>query len=258
VKQLIISLENEVVKTEYEFIDGKYRRVFNTLSPYHINYIYNKLEILNAGTYYYLNTLKDLLLRKGSEVINLDDAITEKKQKREIKFLSSDSIDEIKYQELLKKQMKAEATAEEKEQIKRHYYGLLCGVDIPNENLVKTFNKSNIQNFISLIDINNIKSKFSKDSTATAKKEQIKKAELIKSVITQLGFKNMYDTKEIKKDDFEILIDNVIKNNELFSNVKQTKVLFELEKSKKVENTKQFLGLFNVLASNYHLKISSK
>lgn len=258
VKQLVLSLEDEVLKVDYEEVNGKWRRVFNKLSSYHINYIYNKLESLNAGTYYYLNTLKDLLIRKGSSVENLEDATIEKKEKREFKFLKSELIDEDIYKKLLKKQMKAEATAEEKQQIKHHYYGLLCGVDMPNEQLVKTFNKSNIQNFMSMIDINNINSLQSKDATATGKKEQIKKAQLLKSVINQLGFKNIYDTKEIKKDEFEISLNSIIKNNELFTNIKQTKTLFELEKNKKVENTKQFLGLFNVLVYNYHLKISSK
>jgi hypothetical protein len=137
--------------------------------------------------------------------------------------------------------------------IKKHLYKLALGVDILDENVLKTFSTESLKAFISLIDTKNIK-----NSNDNQYKEKVDKSNLINQLIRDLGFKNIFDTKTITREQLKTNIEYITKNNVLFTNQLNTKVRFNLSKTKKINSTNGFLGFVNSLLSSYHIKLSSK
>ena len=137
--------------------------------------------------------------------------------------------------------------------VERHILKRLYGVDNLDSDILDTFNKDQIYNYIHLIDYSNIS--ICKDHQTT---ETFKKVELLNNLISELGFINMFDNKKIDSTKFNENISLILKNNILMTDQLGTKVLFNLEKSKKIEikTTKAFLGFVNSLLYNYCLKIS--
>jgi len=266
VKNSILALEGIQLKTVDVVINGKLCKS-TKLTPYDVNYIYNRVEELNANKYYFLSYLEMMCINKGHDFNRLKDKPTKKAlANAEAKvidvvnnaqhLLIAEDIDNDTYLELLQKQNKDDATEEDKRQITRFCYKKALGIDILNndndgEEFVKKFDKDVIKKFVSLIDADNIK-----ESTDNQTKEYKDKANLINDLIKQMGFTNIFDDKTIFKTDFEPVIENIIKNNVLFTNQLNTQVRFNLNKTKKIENSKQFLGFVNSILNGYSVKLT--
>lgn len=268
VKTSICLLDNIKLSSEAVCINGKMcRSLNNKLKPYDINYIYNKLEEINNNKYYFLSMFINLCFNKGHQVMFLNDKPTEKelinKKKKEnndefnIKItnaqllLDTEDITNKRYNELLEKQKKDDATEDEKYKIKKHTLKLALGVDKLDETIIKKFNVNSIKNYIGLIDENNIK-----DNDDNQTLELKDKSRLLNQLIKDLGFTNIFDNKKIDKNLFIKNMNKVLNSNEVFTDIKNTQIRFELNKSKAINSTKKFLGFINSLLKNYHIKIS--
>jgi hypothetical protein len=163
-------------------------------------------------------------------------------------------IDDYTYEDLRLKQEKNEATQDEKEKVTKHTYKKLYGIDklgadLPSDKILNV-ERHHINNFTALIDANNIK--YSKDNQT---KEQHKKIETIKKLLSDLTFENVFDEKKIIKPDFDKLVDKITKENPLFTD-KKLKVLFNMHKEEALKNNKQFLGYTNAILENYCIKLT--
>ena len=58
----------------------------NNLSAYDINYIYNRVEQLNAGKYYFLSKLESMCISKGHTFKRLEDK--PKPEEKKIKLMT--------------------------------------------------------------------------------------------------------------------------------------------------------------------------
>ena len=254
VKDSLIRMEAIHVHNEYiTNAEGMIR----ILKPnnYDINYIYNKVENLNQCSYGFLFYLQYLCNEKGYEFIYhnepkcklLDLPI----QIRDV--LVAADVDEDEYFSLLEKQQSSIATKDDKIIVERHILKRLYGVDNLDSTILDTFNKEKINNYIHLLDCSNII--IGKDHQTT---ETFRKVELLNNLISKIGFTHMFDDQKIDSTTFNEKMSLIIKENILFTDQLGTKVLFNLEKSKKIEikTTKAFLGFVNTLLSNYCLKIS--
>ena len=243
-----------------ETIEGS--KMVKRLTPYDINFCYNKIEDLMKHKFFYLGYLDYLLTNKGHTVINL---IEEKEKKEKVRedinkcklddtdlLNSIDDITEDKFKYLLEKQKQSNADKIDKLQIKKYLIKSSLGVDKLDENILEYYDSPFIIKKIEhLIDKTNIKN-YNDNQT----KENIKKVDIINDLINKLGFK-LFDNKTISRDDFEKNIDEIIKTNELFINPKLANILFNSSKVN-IKTNKQFLGFVNTVLENYKLKIQSK
>lgn len=256
VKQSVITLENIKLTSEDVCINGKMCKKNTILTAYDTNYIYNKLEELNNGKYYFLSMFEKLCKSKGHEVNYLSDKpkkITKDANKITNTQIinSTEDISDDKFIDLLEKQKKDNAEEKEKYQIKKHTLKMALGLDFLTEDVIKTFEKSSIKNFTSLIDENNIKNC---DDNQT--KEFKDKAKLINGLLKDLGYSHIFDTTLVKNDVFVENMNKAMKNNKIFTDMKNTRVRFGLNKSIELVSNKQFLGFVNSLFKNYHFKLS--
>lgn len=269
VKNSILALEGIKTKTEDVLINGKMCKS-TKINPYDTNYIYNKMESLNNGNYYFLSTLKNMCLNKGhtfkiepkdafrvlmkmmiNKNVEDEEGIKETKYNKKEEIISVDDIDKNEYEEILKKQNKDKASQEEKFKVEKYIYKKTLGVDILDKKLLDKFNLNSIKNFISLIDVENIKN--NQDNQTLEIKD---KAKSIIKVINDLGFNNIFDTKEILKPEFEKKMNEVLKSNTIYTNISNTQVRFNLNKRKVVYSIKGFLGFTNSILEQYSVKIS--
>ena len=145
-------------------INGKRCKV-NNVSSYDINYIYNRVEQLNAGKYYFLSQLEAMCISKGHTFKRLDDKpkLENKKKTDETtvtkidQILKAEDLTDEKFQECLNAQATDKATKEQKIAVDKHMYKLTLGLDTLNEDVLKKFTKESIKKFTSLIDIQNVK-----------------------------------------------------------------------------------------------------
>jgi hypothetical protein len=115
---------------------------------------------------------------------------------------------------------------------------------------VKNYDFSTIKKYVGLINDKNIP--FSNDNFYN---EEVKKVEVIKNIIENLGFKNMYDrTTKINADEFK----NRISLLDDFNDDKAMRILFKTRSIKnKFDSLKGFLGCVNSILEPYSLKINS-
>ena len=257
VKESLLTLD--IIKIN-ETIEGS--KMVKRLTPYDINFCYNKIEDLMKHKFFYLGYLVYLLTNKGHIVINL---IEEKEKKEKVRedinkckiddtnlLNSIDDITEGKFKYLLEKQKQSNADKIDKLQIKKYLIKSSLGVDKLDENILEYYDSPLIIKKIEhLIDKTNIKN-YNDNQT----KENIKKVDIINDLINKLGFK-LFDNKTISRDKFEKNIDEIIKTNELFINPKLANILFNSSKVN-IKTNKQFLGFVNTVLENYKLKIQSK
>ena len=199
-----------------------------------------------------------------NEILNEDDL---KNMNNELKYnniCDASNIDQNKYEELLKKQINSSATQDEKYMIKKYLYLKLFGVNKLNHNILKTLNKTSIDNYLSLIDVKNIthyidskkeynipiddisdnKINISKiltekiDTELNHKNIKLIKLNFVKSIINGIGFEHIFDQKYIHTNIFEEKIYTIIETNSFFQNFKDLKVLFNLSKTKKRDDLK--------------------
>ena len=262
VKASILHLEGLNVQWENKMINGKMCKV-NNLSPYDINYIYNRVEQLNAGKYYFLSKFESMCISKGHTFKRLEDKPKpeeNKKKKDEItvtkidQILEAEDLTEAKFQECLIAQQTNQATRKQTLAVTKHMHKLALGLDNLNGNVLKTFTLDSIKKFTSLIDIQNVK-----ETNDNHKKEIIDKAKLINQLVRDLGFKNIFDNqKKLKRQEFLEKIETVTKNNIIFTNPLNTKVRFNLSKKAKISSSNGFLGFVNGLFQDYNIKITQK
>ena len=269
VKASVTALENIKLTSQNVMINGKMCRE-NKISGYDINYIHNKVESLNAGKYYFLNNLKNMCFKKGHTFEILDGRISMNAELKEAldefkdcKYEKNKIIAEIeditdeKCEELISEQKKDNATQQDKLKVEKHILKRSLGLDTVTEDLVKVFNKNSIKKFVSLIDIDNIRER-TDNQTAEEKDRVIK----LVSLINELGWSNIFDSKKINETEFKTKVDFVIKNNVLFTDMKNTNIRFGLNKKTSIfcngkTTNKSVLGFVNSLLSSYSVKIAS-
>jgi hypothetical protein len=272
VKQSVLLLDNIQSRPQVKEINGKMCKV-NLLTEYDINYIYNKCEKLNSTHYYFLQSFKNLMMSKGhtfkilndnpqdklvgktmyeidNENLNPPSILSEYSVSRNKLYVNAKDLTEIQYEELIEKQKRDEATKDEKLSISKTYYKKMLGVDYLDEKFLNEFTPNSINKFCSIIDINNISK--SQDLHVQEEKE---KAIQIRQLIKDLGFKNCFDTGFIIKSNFEGIRENIIKNNNLFTDFSETKIRFELNKDIKKIDGKAFNGFVNQLLGRYFLHL---
>ena len=270
VKQSIFLLENYKLDITFYEKDGK-MYINDDLKPYDINYIYNRTEDFNKKNNF-LGMFKYIAEKKGHSVNFIEDKKIKEDNKKTLKerLLEAEDIEtEEDFILLMKKQEREEATEEDKIMIRKHIlkYKLgvdKLGVDILSELLLNKFNEDSIDNFIGLIDINNIKKG---DEIELQTTEKINKSLSIKRLINDLSFKNIFDDKNINSNDFENIKNKILTENELFSNeenLKNTRIRFNIDKKIKINDEKTenkllsikgFLGLINSLLKEYSINI---
>lgn len=265
VKQSIFLLENYKLDITFYEKDGK-MYINDDLKPYDINYIYNRTEDFNKKNNF-MGMFKYIAEKKGHSVNFIEDKKKKDDNKKSLieRLLGTEDIEtDEEFILLMKKQEREEALEEDKLKIKKHILKYKLGVDILTGGLLEDYNEDSIDNFIGLIDINNIKKG---DDIELQTTEKINKSLSIKKLISDLSFKNIFDNKNINSNDFEDIKNKILIENELFSSeetLKNTRIRFNIEKKinindKKTDNKllsiKGFLGLINSLLKEYSINI---
>jgi hypothetical protein len=154
---------------------------------------------------------------------------------------------------LLLKQKQNIATEEDIIRTTKQMYKTNLGVDILTEPLMKNFyrKKHTVKNFIQLIDAE------AEICTDTQHGEEKRiKLEIVRKIITLLGWKNGTDDKVISKDEFDLGMINLIGKSEIFTNQKMVKIYFEMSKSKiDTSNSKFAIKYINEFLKHYSLKV---
>jgi hypothetical protein len=253
VKNLLINLN--VVEMKEVINNGKIKK---ELDFYDSNYIFNKIESLYKNNYYFLGHLKKILISKGHS-FQLD-MTTYKEQKKkkddddkekiEDILLSVDDINSLEYEKLLIIQAECQATELDKLKIKKYVFKKSLGVDILNQELIDNYEFSTIKKYIGLIDSDNIQK-----TTSNYYKEEIKRIEIVQSLINDLGFKNMYDRKTtLNNDEFTSRISQL----ETFKDDKGLRILFNCRSiQNNFDSIKSFMGCCNSMLQPYSIKIKS-
>ena len=123
--------------------------------------------------------------------------------------------------------------------IEKHMLKILYGVDKLNEEIIK-ISKSQIENFIMLIDVENIN-----NNDKNLKEKYI----AVMDLLNNIGYEHIYSKKIIEKKELENNLKNIIKKSIIFND---DECLFE-----RITNNKKFLGYVNTVLFNYSIKISS-
>ena len=170
-------------------------------------------------------------------------------------ILTTPDINKKEYEFLIQKQVDNWATAEDKLKIKRYIFKKCLGLDYLNcdelgRSIVKNYDFSTLKKYVGLISDKNIP--FSNDNFYI---EEVKKVEVIKNIIENLGFKNMYDrTTKLSSDEFKQRISLL----DVFDDDKAMRILFKIRSIKnKFDSLKSFLGCVNSILQPYSLKINS-
>ena len=136
---------------------------------------------------------------KGHTITFLDD-----EEPVDDDILTTPDIHKREYEFLIQKQVDNWAMAEDKLKIKRYVFKKCLGLDYLNcdelgRSVVKNYDFSTIKKYVGLINDKNIP--FSNDNFYN---EEVKKVEVIKNIIENLDFKNMYDRNtKINADEFK-------------------------------------------------------
>ena len=260
----------EEVRTSMMLLDGirletrdvlKEGRMYKStkLSAYDVNYIHNRTEQLNASKSNWLSYFHKLALTKGHTIEYLSNKPkpTKKQADDQIEvvdmnavILATPNINDDEYKELLSKQKQGTASKSDKFKIRKHVLKHNLGLDELNEDVLKSFDVHSIPHFISLIDIKNIR-----DHDDNQTLEAINRSSTIKQLIQEMGFANVFDNSAIPKETFLATTTNIIANNEIFKNIANTRIRFNLTKEANCKTNKAFLGMVNTILERYSLKI---
>lgn len=253
IKEVSLTLEKVnyiLVKDEKT---GKNKRV-KQLDLYDINHIYNQVESLNSN-HYFLQQFKEQIIKAGHTLINESEIKTTKDKKDDNPniILSVEDINKDTYLELLKKQKNGLATKNDKYKIQRFYLKKIYGVDNLDENIIK-IKPEMIDNYLYLIDESNKLYNYEDNNN----KQRYERLNLVKQLIVDLGFKNHYDDSILTADIFDKKLKLLQTNNLIFKELKRTKILFSMTKTKDLKERKQLMGFLNTILINYGLSIKSK
>jgi len=264
VKESIMLLESVDLETCDVVRNGE---VYKTqkLSPYDINYIYNRTEELNASIKNWLSYFHSLALIKGHSIkylknkpMKIDKFMIDPDENEEIenqvssndKLIATPNIDNQEYKVLLTKQEKSKATKKDKMKIKKHTMKLNLGLDELDADVLELFDDHSVSKFTSLIDIDNIKKNDDTDYL-----EAVDRSKQVKNLLQDIGFKHVFDKTVIDKETFTKTAAKIIKTNEMFTNISNSQIRFNLDKDKGLKSNKAFLGFINTILERYSLKI---
>ncbi len=296
VKRSLISLDTIKLNKQKSIDSNGHVSYKLCLDKFDINYIHNKVEELNKNQHFFLVHLKELCLASGydfnliDDTINFDimnDPLLDEKvdTSKYVNICMAKDITHEEYSELLKKQINSNATQDEKYIIKKYLYLNLFGVKKLNNQILSNLNKTNIENFLNLIDKKSLthyidskkeyntpvdlsNNNLANDHTkylseklgieANKLNEKLSKLDFINSIINGLGLKHIFDQKYLDPDVFEESVKYIIDTNKYFQNFKDLKVLFNLSKIKKkddLKDTKSFIRFINPILENYNISI---
>ena len=159
------------------------------------------------------------------------------------------------YGQLYLSRKKNTATDIEKLQLKKADIKFLLGVDVLDDAILDAYkgNYDMTRGFLHLLDPTNIIEH--SDGKHVLIKE---KARICKSLITDTGFSNIFDTTVIDADTFEQNIDTLIKTNDVYQKSSDVQMLFGMCKSKpNIISKKAILGNINAILSSAQISIKS-
>ena len=197
--------------------------------------IYNRVEQLNKNSIYFmpyfiqLGKSKHFIFNLDNEPYNRREDEQETGNVNKInQILESPDIDENQYNKLVLKQKRAIGLYDEKLQCIKYEYKQLLGLENLDADIMAIFYKKDylIKNFVSLIDPENLNNY--DDYNTEIQHKQLK---VVKNVIETLGFSHCYDDNKIDYTTFSKNMENLIKNNVLFTDFQNTRELFGLDKA---------------------------
>jgi|SaaInlStandDraft_4_1057021.scaffolds.fasta_scaffold02228_6 hypothetical protein len=244
----------------YDFVDDIYVNYLtqrDDMELYKKIIAHNECENMNSIHNFFPSLLQ--LIKKKGHVYKVYEEEDNKKIKNKVltknrinELLEADDINDMEYTQLLLKQKLSKTTRLDKTKIEKHSYKKIWKVDkVDKDFLDKFYGKNNmIHNLRFLVNENN---EVDNEFLNYDKAKKIKKKKIVKSLINDIGFDDIYDKKTIYRDDFIAKIDNIKNNNELFKNPKKNQTLFGFYKGKlnNIDTPKQFLGLVNGIFKNY-------
>jgi len=186
------------------------------------------------------------------------------------KIINSKTLNEHEIRMIYQKHGTSKQTKEEKLQILKYKLIHKLGLDDLNIEALKMYKDKEylIYNFLGLIDDNNIINKPNdeneeEESTRNKLKEEntIEKHYIIKNLIDDLGYKNIFDNTGINYDDFNKNLLKVQTSNLIFTEFENTRIKFNLSKEpkqNKTENNRSKILYINSLLNRYSLKISTE
>ncbi len=174
-------------------------------------------------------------------------------------ILNADDLDECDYNQALQRYEIDKTLIIEKYKIEKYKWKKTLGINKLDKEILKKFTKKSISNFTSLIDERNIQNYDDQENKQT--KKDIEKCKILNILLNDLGFEHIFDSKIIFKENFEKAMNKILNGNPVFTNFKNTRILFSLDKKKKkydFNSIKSFLGFLNTLFCKYHISISYK
>jgi hypothetical protein len=237
------------------------------LNLYGINYCYNLLEQRNKHKSLFLYYFEILAIHKGHDItidvkeLEIDDeekAIIKKLNDAKSSMKNNDIINayDIKPEQLklyYQDQNKHKLNESAKNALVKDNFKKKLGVDELDDKILDNFGSLNkITNFINIIDIKNYKKET--DDNLGMYMERIN---IINTLIADFGFKNVFDNKILKLDEFEEKMEYIKENNDLFKNNNIRCKLKKLKVGNNFTSAKAFLGLLNSIFEEYGFKIVS-
>lgn len=215
--------------------------------------IYNEQENLNSNPYYFVSMMIKILSDKGCTYEYLNDTRISRKEAKKNKtnllkeeILCAENIKPSAYFKLLKKQQTNCATQTDKMKIEKHFFKLVWKVDEINEEFLDKY----IAMTPTLLNLRNLVSGILGDIMSYYDAKYKEKIEIVKELISGLGFDSVMDKKMIKGSVFWINRENIETTHRLFVDKNTYYPLFNLSKKKIVSN-KAYLGLINGLFRRY-------
>ena len=258
VKEALIHTRSNILKYEYvineEGEEVRRRKDFDT---YDLISLYNHTEALNKEAFYFMPYLRELGLSKGYQFKTTEEVKKktpkEKSLGRITDIINAANMMQAEKDDLEMKQKKGEASESDKLKLEKYWLKRRIGVDLLDETIMAQYYKKEdtIDNFKYLIDDENIR------DCDESKSEMCKACvKIVNSVITQLGFTDVYDNKRIPRKVFVENLKTVTETNELFTDTKSSQALFKLTKGN-VDKTSQraVLGYINTILSGYNIKV---
>jgi len=266
----------ETNKIEMKMVfDPKLKKMIKTydFDLYNKILCYNIQEEANKNKNIFIGYLNYLLTNKGYTYECLDCKLNRNNIVKENilldEILSSRDITGEELQKLLFKQSNNKATHEDKIVIER--YMTINNLKLNNNKIIldlkeddklneinniikKYYGKiSQLDNLRQLKNINKLENT-NYENNAINKKNQI-----INQIITKLGYADISDKKLIDRETFEINMNIIIKECELFTNPHIINPLFGLNKKNNfVKSLKSFLGFINSIFEEYGFNIKVK
>ena len=259
VKNGLLYSKNINLNTTYNKLEnGTYQKI-DKHEEYDINYIYNKTELLNKNSYYFLHLFKILCERKGMTFNILEDNNkTKSKIDKTLYFnniVKTELLGDLECSVIKKKVNIREATATDKLKIKKHILCKQLGVHMLDVEILESWYSkiNNIKKYISLIDTENIK-----DTNENNTTDARAKVNIINSVINTLGYTSIFDKTNISAETFDENITNLIKTNDVYLKPLYIKQLFNISKCSldKISH-KAVIGYVNQLINPYMISIVS-